>query len=574
MDDRNYYEKYNMWLESPVFDEKTKSELLSIKDNEEEIKERFYKDLEFGTGGLRGVIGAGCNRLNIYTVRKATQGLSDYIKEKAKESASAVIAFDSRRMSPEFALETAKVFAANGIKAYVFRSLRPTPELSFAVRRYGAAAGIVITASHNPPEYNGYKVYWSDGAQVSSPMDKEIITRVNSITDFSLIKVMDEKDALEKGLMEYIEGNIDDEYIENVLAQSRRITDNKALKVVYTPLNGTGNVPVNRALKEAGFSEVYNVEEQRYPDSEFTTIGYPNPEDKAVFKMGIALAKEKDADIVIATDPDADRIGVAVKEKDGSFSFLTGNMTAAVLCEYICAADKEAGTLPENGVVIKTVVSTPMTDAIAKGFGLGVINVLTGFKYIGAKIKEFEKTKANSFVFGFEESYGCLSGTYARDKDAISAALLMCEAAAYNKALGMTLTERLEKLYEEYGFFKEETVSITMKGLSGAEKIKGIMTFLRENSLKAIGGKVVEWECDYKKESFTNLITGESMPREVGSSDIIRYILEDESWVCVRPSGTEPKIKIYIGVKGTSAEDAEEKLESLKKNVMAMISNI
>ncbi|MBQ2753382.1 MAG: phospho-sugar mutase [Firmicutes bacterium] len=574
MDNRSYFEKYNMWLESDAFDEKTKAELLRIKDNEEEIKERFYKDLEFGTGGLRGVIGAGCNRLNIYTVRKATQGLSDYINEKGIDNASAVIAYDSRRMSPEFALETAKVFAANGIKAYVFSSLRPTPELSFAVRRYSATAGIVITASHNPPEYNGYKVYWSDGAQVSSPMDKEIITKVNSITDFSVISVMDEKEAIGKGLIEYIEGNIDDEYIKNVLAQSRRKTDNEALKVVYTPLNGTGNMPVNRALKEAGFSSVYNVEAQQLPDSEFTTIGYPNPEDKAVFKLGIELANEKGADIVIATDPDADRLGVAVKEKDGSFSFLTGNMTAAVLCEYICAAEKEKGTLPENGVVIKTVVSTPMTDAIAKAFGLGVINVLTGFKYIGAKIKEFEKTGKNSFVFGFEESYGCLSGTYARDKDAVSAALLVCEAAAYNKALGMTLTERLEKLYEEYGFFKEETVSVTMKGLSGAEKIKSIMAHLRETGLKVLGEKAVEWECDYKKDSFTNLITGETMPREVGSSDIISYIFEDESWVCVRPSGTEPKIKIYIGVKGASAEDADRKLEALKKNAMDMINNI
>jgi len=574
MDRERYFDKYEMWLESNVFDEETKNELLSIKDNEEEIKERFYKDLEFGTGGLRGIIGAGCNRLNIYTVRKATQGLSDYINEKGISHPSAVIAYDSRRMSPEFATETAKVFAANGIKAYVFSSLRPTPELSFAVRRYGAAAGIVITASHNPPEYNGYKVYWADGAQVSSPMDKEIITKVNSITDFGSISVIDEKEAIEKGLLEYIEGDIDDEYISNVLAQSRRKTNNAQLRVVYTPLNGTGNVPVNRALKEAGFTDVYNVEEQRYPDSEFTTIGYPNPEDKAVFKMGIELAKDKDADIIIATDPDADRIGVAVKEKDGSFSFLTGNMTAAILCEYICEAEKEKNVLPENGVVIKTVVSTPMADAIAKSFGLKVMDVLTGFKYIGAKIKEFEETKDNSFVFGFEESYGCLSGTYARDKDAVSAALLVCEAAAYNKALGMTLTEKLNRLYEKYGFFKEETVSLTMKGLSGAEKIKDIMTYLRENSIKAIGDKAVEWECDFKKDKFKNLITGETMSREVGSSDIIRYVLQDESWVCVRPSGTEPKIKIYIGVKGENALNAENKLETLKKNIMDTINNI
>ncbi len=569
-----YKEKYKMWLESDVFDDKTKAELLSIKDNDEEIKERFYQDLEFGTGGLRGIIGAGCNRINIYTVRKATQGLSDYIKEKGVEIPAAVIAYDSRRMSADFALESAKVFAANGIKAYVFKSLRPTPELSFAIRRYGATTGVVITASHNPPEYNGYKVYWADGAQVSSPMDKEIITMVNSITDFSVIKVMEEKDALEKGLLEYIEGDIDDEYIANVLAQSRRKTDNAKLKVVYTPLNGTGNMPVNRALKEAGFTEVYNVEEQRLPDSEFTTIGYPNPEDKAVFKMGIALAEEKGADIVIATDPDADRIGVAVREKDGSFSFLTGNMTASVLCEYICAAEKEKGTLAENGVVIKTVVSTPMTDTIAEKFGLGVVNVLTGFKYIGGKIKEFERTKEHTYVFGFEESYGCLSGTYARDKDAISAALLVCEAAAYNKALGMTLTERLNKLYEEYGFFKEETVSVTMKGLSGAEKIKGIMEALRKNSLESIGEREVEWECDYKKDKFTNLFTGEEKEREVDSSNLIKYILKDESWVCVRPSGTEPKIKIYIGVKGTSNEDANMKLESLKKDAMDTITNI
>ncbi len=566
-----YLEKYKMWLESDVFDEKTKAELIAIKDNDEEIKERFHKDLEFGTGGLRGVIGAGCNRLNIYTVRKATQGLSDYIKEKGIENPSAVIAYDSRRMSPDFALETAKVFAANGVKAYVFKSLRPTPELSFAIRYLGATTGIVITASHNPPEYNGYKVYWEDGAQVSAPMDKEIITKVNSINDFGVISYMEEKEALEKGLIEYIEGEIDNEYIKNVLAQSRRKTNNADLKVVYTPLNGTGNMPVNRALKEAGFENVFNVKEQQLPDSEFTTIGYPNPEDKAVFKMGIDLANEVGADLVVATDPDADRIGVAVKEKDGTFTFLTGNMTSSILCEYICAAEKEKGTLPENGVVIKTVVSTPMTDAIAKGFDLSVDNVLTGFKYIGGKIKEYEKTGEKTFVFGFEESYGCLSGTYARDKDAISAVLLVCEAAAYNKEKGLTLTERLNELYEEYGFFKEETVSLTMKGLSGAEKIKGIMADLRSNSLQKIGDKAVLWECDYKKEEFVNLKTGEKEKRNVGSSDIIRYILEDESWVCVRPSGTEPKIKIYIGVKGENAKDADEKLETLKKAAMELI---
>lgn len=570
----NYLDKYEMWLNSPVFDADTKAELLAIDGNEEEIKERFYKELEFGTGGLRGVIGAGSNRLNIYTVRKATQGLSDYICLQKIESPSAVIAYDSRRMSPRFALETAKVFAANGIKAFVFESLRPTPELSFAVRKLGATAGIVITASHNPPEYNGYKVYWSDGAQVSAPRDKEIITKVNSITDFGSIKVMDEKDAVAKNLIEYIGAEVDDEYIKNVLAQSQRKTDNAALRVVYTPLNGTGNVPVNRALREAGFTEVYNVEAQRLPDSEFTTIGYPNPEDKAVFKMGIDLAKEKNADIVIATDPDADRIGVAVKEKDGSFSFLTGNMTASILCEYICSARKEKGTLPKNGVVIKTVVSTPMTDAIAKDFGLGTVNVLTGFKYIGGKIKEFEQTKEREFVFGFEESYGCLSGTYARDKDAISAALLVCEAAAYNKALGLTLTERLNKLCHTYGYFKEETVSVTMKGLSGAEKIKGIMASLRADGIKNIGEISVLWECDYKKEKFTNLKTGETEKRDVPSSDIIKYILEDGSWVCVRPSGTEPKIKIYIGVKGETEKDAATKLGNLKKNAMDIIEGI
>ncbi len=569
-----YLEKYNMWLESPVFDDETKAELLSIRDNEDEVKERFYKDLEFGTGGLRGIIGAGCNRLNIYTVRKATQGLSDYISEKGVEYPSAVIAYDSRRMSPQFALETAKVFAANGIKAYVFSSLRPTPELSFALRRYGATAGIVITASHNPPEYNGYKVYWSDGAQVSSPMDKEIISKVNSITDFGTILVMDEKEALAKGLIEYIEGDIDDEYIANVLSQRQRKTNNEALKVVYTPLNGTGNIPVNRALKEAGFTNVYNVVPQQLPDSEFTTIGYPNPEDKAVFKMGIELARKEGADIVIATDPDADRIGVAVKEKDGSFSFLTGNMTASLLCEYICSAKKENGTLPKNGAVIKTVVSTPMTDAVAADFGLGVINVLTGFKYIGAKIKEFESTKEHEFVFGFEESYGCLSGTYARDKDAVSAALLVCEAAAYNKELGLTLTERLDKLYAKYGYFKEETVSVTMKGLSGAEKIKAIMSTLRACSVKAIGTSLVEWECDYKKDEFKNLVTGDTMERATGSTDLIKYILADGSWVCVRPSGTEPKIKIYIGVKGENAEDADMRLELLKAEAMEMINSI
>ena len=568
MNNENFYDKYKYWLESDIFDENTRNELKAVEYNENEIKERFYKDLEFGTGGLRGVIGAGSNRMNKYTVRKATQGLCDYINAKGIKPPSAVIAYDSRRMSPNFAEETARVFAANGVKAYVFASLRPTPELSFAVRYLGASAGIIITASHNPPEYNGYKVYWADGAQVSAPMDKEIIEKVNSITDFGSIAVMGKDEAVKKGLIEYIEGDIDRQYYKNVLAMSKRTVDGSILKVVYTPLNGTGNVPVNSVLNAAGFTHIYNVPEQQMPDSEFTTIGYPNPEDKAVFKLGIALAEKETADIVIATDPDADRIGVAVRERSGGYSFLTGNMTAALLCEYILEAEKEKGTLPKNGVVIKTIVSTEMADAIAKAYGAEVISVLTGFKYIGAKIKEFEKTGEHTFVFGFEESYGCLAGTYARDKDAILASMLVCEAAAYYKQKGLTLTEQLNRLYEKYGCYLEETVSLTMKGLEGAEKIKSIMAALRGDKLKAIGGKAVVWECDYKKDSFINLITGETKQREVPSGDIIKYALEDGSWVCVRPSGTEPKIKIYIGVKAADREKAAERLEIVKKDIL------
>lgn len=573
MNNENFYEKYKYWLESEAFDEETKNELRLIADNENEIKERFYKDLEFGTGGLRGIMGAGSNRMNRYTVGKATQGLCDYMKEKGIKNPSAVIAYDSRRMSSRFAEETASVFAANGVKVYIFASLRPTPELSFAVRYLKASAGIVITASHNPPEYNGYKVYWADGAQVSPPMDREIIEKVNSITDFGSIRYMDKDEAVKNNLIEYIEGEIDNEYYKNVLAMSERKVDGSALKVVYTPLNGTGNVPVNTVLKAAGFSHVYNVPEQQMPDSEFTTIGYPNPEDKAVFKLGIAIAEREGADIVIATDPDADRIGVAVREKNGGFSFLTGNMTAAVLCEYILAAEKEKGSLPENGVVIKTVVSTEMADTIAEAYGVGIINVLTGFKYIGAKIKEFEETGEKAFIFGFEESYGCLAGTYARDKDAVLASMLVCEAAAYYKEQRLTLTEQLNRLYDKYGHYKEETVSVTMKGLEGAEKIKSIMASLREKSLKTIGGSAVVWECDYKKESFKNLIDGSVRPREVPSSDIIKYVLEDGSWVCVRPSGTEPKIKIYIGVKAENSENAAFKLEKVKADIMKITGN-
>ncbi len=575
----DYMEKYRFWLASDAFDEETKKELQAIDGDDKEIKERFYKDLEFGTGGLRGIIGAGTNRMNKYTVGKATQGLANYILKNNPDGAKmgVAIAYDSRNMSPEFAERSALVLNANGIKAYVFDELRPTPELSYAVRALGCTAGIVVTASHNPPEYNGYKVYWADGAQVVYPKDKGIIGEVNAISDFSLIKTMDRKEAEEKGLFNVIGKEIDDGFIKAIKAQAVRPEEIKKAEdmvIVYTPLHGTGNKPVRRVLSEVGFKNVYVVPEQEKPDKNFSTVGYPNPEDPKAFTLAIELAKEKNAEIVVGTDPDADRIGVVIRDEKGNYDILTGNMTGALLTEYVLNGRKEKGLLPENAAVIKTIVTTEMVRAIAESYNAELIEVLTGFKFIGEKIKQFEEDHSHTFVFGFEESYGCLSGTYARDKDAVGAAMLVCEMAAYYKNRGMTLHDALEELYKKYGFYKEGVKSVTLKGIDGAEKIGKIMAYLRENTPEGFGGNKVLTVKDYKSGVFTDVATGNKSESPLPASDVLYYNLEDRAWLCVRPSGTEPKIKFYMGVKAESSDAALAKVEAMEKSVDELLEKI
>lgn len=575
-----YREKYESWLNGSCFDEQTKAELKAIENDDNEIKERFYKDLEFGTGGLRGIIGAGTNRMNIYTVGKATQGLADYILENNPNGAQmgVAIAYDSRNMSPEFARTTGLTLCANGIKAYVFESLRPTPELSFAVRHLGCTAGVVVTASHNPPEYNGYKVYWQDGGQVPYPRDEAIIEKVNAVAGFDAIKTMDYDEAVSKGLYITIGKEVDDEYIKNVKAQSlnpdivAKTAD--SLKIVYTPLHGTGNIPVRRVLSEIGFKNVYVVPEQELPDGNFSTVGYPNPEDPKAFTLAIKLAKEVGADVIIGTDPDCDRVGVVVKDSKGEYVVLTGNMTGALLTNYMLSQRKEKGILPANGAVVKTIVTTEMIRPIAAEYGVKLFDVLTGFKYIGEKIKQFEETGDYTFVFGFEESYGCLSGTYARDKDAVVASMLVAELTAFYKNQGKTLYDGLIELYEKYGYYREGITSITLKGIEGVEKIKYIMDTLRKNPPKDFIGNNVMWLRDYTKDEFTNLITGETEKNTLPSSNVLHYTLENGDWVCVRPSGTEPKIKIYYGIKGTGMSDAASKLEAMGSYMKEMIDKL
>lgn len=575
----DYMDKYRFWLASDAFDEETKKELQAIEGDDKEIKERFYKDLEFGTGGLRGIIGAGTNRMNKYTVGKATQGLANYILKNNPDGAKmgVAIAYDSRNMSPEFAENSALVLNANGIKAYIFDELRPTPELSYAVRSLGCTAGIVVTASHNPPEYNGYKVYWADGAQVVYPKDKGIIGEVNDIKDFSLIKTMDRKEAEEKGLFNVIGKEVDDGFVAAVKAQAVRPEEVKKAEnmvIVYTPLHGTGNKPVRRVLDEVGFKNVFVVPEQEKPDKNFSTVGYPNPEDPKAFTLAIELAKEKNAEIVVGTDPDADRIGVVIRDENGNYDILTGNMTGALLTEYVLSGRKEKGLLPDNAAVIKTIVTTEMVRAIAENYNAELIEVLTGFKFIGEKIKLFEEDHSHTFVFGFEESYGCLSGTYARDKDAVGAAMLVCEMAAYYKNKGMTLHDALEGLYKKYGFYKEGVKSVTLKGIDGAEKIGKIMSYLRENTPADFGGHKVVTIKDYKSGVFTDAATGETTKSPLPASDVLYYNLEDRAWLCVRPSGTEPKIKFYMGVKAESSANATAKVEAMEKAVDELLERI
>lgn len=575
----DYMDKYNFWLTSPQFDEETRKELEAIKGNDLEIKDRFYKDLEFGTGGLRGIIGAGTNRMNKYTVGKATQGLSNYILKNNPEGKAmgVALAYDSRNMSSEFAEMSALVLNANGIKAYIFDELRPTPELSFAVRHLGCTAGIVVTASHNPPEYNGYKVYWADGAQVVAPKDEGIIGEVNSITDFSAIKMMDKAEAVKNGLFNVVGKEIDDAFVENIKKQAVRpeeVIKAKDMKIVYTPLHGAGNKNVRRVLAEVGFENVYVVPEQEKPDGTFPTVGYPNPEDPKAFTLAIKLAQEKQADIIIGTDPDSDRIGVVVKDNNGNYDILTGNMTGALLTEYVLGGRKEKGTLPENAAMVKTIVTTEMVRAIAENYGVKLFDVLTGFKFIGEKIKQFEEDHSYLYVFGFEESYGCLSGTYARDKDAVGASMLVCEMAAYYKNKGMTLYDGLMELYNKYGFYKEGVKSVTLKGVDGAEQIQKIMEYLRNNVPSDFAGNKVIWAKDYKTGVFKNLLTGETEASTLPKSNVLYYNLDDRAWLCVRPSGTEPKIKFYMGVKAVSLEKAVEKTDALVASVDELLKKI
>ena len=575
----DYREVYEQWLANPYFDDATKEELKNIAEEENEIKERLYMDLEFGTAGLRGIIGAGTNRMNIYVVRRATQGLANYIAKVGKQSQGVAIAYESRHMSPEFAQEAALCLAANGIKAYIFESLRPTPELSFAVRHLGCVAGINITASHNPPEYNGYKVYWEDGAQITPPHDTGIMGEVKAISDWNTVKTMDKAQAEKAGLYEVIGQKIDDAYMEElkkqVIHQDAIEAEGKNLKIVYTPLHGTGNIPARRILKELGFENVYVVKEQELPDGAFPTVSYPNPEAAEAFELGLKLAKEVDADLVLATDPDADRLGVRVKDKNGEYHDLTGNMSGCLLANYEIGQRRAVnGSLPEDGALIKTIVTSNLADAIAKGYGVDLIEVLTGFKFIGQQILGFENSGKGTYLFGFEESYGCLIGTYARDKDAIVATMALCEAAAYYKTQGKTLWDAMIEMYDQYGYYKDDIKSITLKGIEGLQKIQEIMDTLRKNPPAEFAGHKVVSARDYKKDTITDLATGEVKPTGLPNSNVLYYDLTDDAWVCVRPSGTEPKVKFYYGVKGTSLEDADEKSAVMGKAVLDMVNTM
>lgn len=574
---KNYLEEYKKWCESPDFDEETKKELSEIKDNEKEIEDRFYKELEFGTAGLRGVIGAGTNRMNKYTVGKATQGLANYIKEQGTQDKGVAISYDSRRMSKEFSLQTALILNANGIKTYLFENLRPVPELSFAVRELKCTAGVMITASHNPPKYNGYKVYWDDGAQIVAPRDKDIIAKVRAVAEYSEIKEISKEEAIEKGLFNIVGTEMDDKYINTLksLVLNPEIVkeQGKNLKVVYTPLHGTGNTVAERLLKEIGIQNLYVVPEQKEPDGNFPTVDYPNPEDKKAFKLALELAKKVDADVVLATDPDADRLGIYAKDtKTGEYMTYTGNMSALLIAEYRISQMKEKGILPEKGMFITTIVSSDLAKAIASNYGLECFEVLTGFKNIGAIMKrEEEKTDGDKYVFGFEESYGCLIGDYARDKDGIAAVMALCEAACYYRANNETLWDQMNNIYKKYGFYKEDQVSIVLEGAEGAEKIKEMMTEMRNKDVENIGNYRVLTFKDVDNDYVKDMITGAESKTGLPKSNVLYYQLENNAWCCVRPSGTEPKIKLYFGVKGKDEEDATNSLETLKDAMVKLV---
>lgn len=576
----SYKDIYQEWVSNPYFDEATRAELKAIENDEKEVEDRFYTELEFGTAGLRGVIGAGTNRMNIYTVRKATQGLANYIKKVGEQARGVAIAYDSRHMSPEFADEAALCLAANGIRAYVFESLRPTPELSFAVRRLNCVAGINITASHNPAEYNGYKVYWEDGAQITPPHDTGIMAEVKAVTEYTSMLTMDKPNAQEKGLYVTIGEDIDRAYMDEikklVIHQDAIDAVKDELKIVYTPLHGTGNLPVRTILKELGFTKVFVVKEQELPDGDFPTVGYPNPEAAAAYELALALAEKEGADLVLATDPDADRLGVYVKDSvTGEYHMLTGNMSGCLIGDYIIGETKASkGSLPDDGAFIRSIVTTNMADAIAKHYGVELVEVLTGFKFIGNKMLEFEKTGKGTYLFGMEESYGCLPGTYARDKDAVAATMFLCEAAAFYKTKGKTLWDAMLDMYARYGFYQDHVESITLKGIEGLEKIKKILGTLREKPLAAIGSYEVLKVRDYQADTVTDLRTNEVKPTGLPRSNVLYYELQDDAWVCIRPSGTEPKVKFYIGVKGDSLENSVEKARVLGSKMLDIVQGL
>ncbi len=568
-----YQEKYEEWCNNPIFDEETKLELEKMKNNVIEKEDSFYKDLEFGTAGLRGVVGVGTNRMNKYTVGKASQGLAKYIVKAGGQERGVAIAYDSRHKSTEFSELSALILNANGIKTYIFESLRPTPELSFAVRKLGCISGIVITASHNPPKYNGYKVYWEDGAQITEPIDKGIIDEVNS-TDFSEIKTISKEEAIQKGLYNVIGSEFDDIYLaelkKNTLNQDAIDKEANDLKIVYTPLHGTGGKLVEKLFNDLGYKNVHIVKEQFNPNGDFPTVSYPNPEDPKAFEYAIRLAKEVDADIVLANDPDADRIGLQVKDsKTGNYVVFNGNMIGLMIAEYLISQKKEKGILPENPALIKTIVSSNMTDRICEYYGVDLFLALTGFKNIAARIREFEENNSHTCIMGFEESYGCLIGTHARDKDGIIAVMMLCEIAAYYKLQGLTLWDAIQKMYERYGCYREGQISVTLEGAEGAAKIQEMMRTMRNNLPEKLGKYKVLKIMDCSTGIEKDILTGKETKIDLPKSNVLRYSLENDCWCAVRPSGTEPKIKFYIGVRGDSLEKAEKDLATLTEAMRA-----
>ena len=570
----NYKQSYKMWLESDAIDAATKEELNSIQ-NEKEIEDRFYKNLEFGTGGLRGKIAAGNNRMNVYTVGKATQGLAKYLVTNF-EAPSIAIAYDSRNMSDVFAETAAKVLAANGVKVYLYESLRPTPMLSFAVRHLNAEAGIVLTASHNPKEYNGYKVYGSDGGQLTDNAADEVLGYINEVDLFTGVKMISTEEAKAKGLLVYIGEEVDNAYyaqVETLVVNKALVKDHASeLNIIYTPIHGSGNIPVRAMLKRLGYTNVHVVKEQELPDGNFPTAPYPNPETSQVFEIAIQMAKEISPDLIFGTDPDCDRIGVVVKEADGTFKVLTGNQVGVLLSEYMLNARKDTGVLSEKDTLIKTIVTTEMAARVAEAYNAQIMNVLTGFKYIGEKIEEFGQTGSNNFVLGFEESYGYLSGGFVRDKDAVIAATLIAEMALYYKTKGKTLAEALHDLFEKYGYYKEELVSITMEGKDGQEQIAAMITALRENAPTDVNGVKIAIIEDYKLSTRINAIEGTKEEINLPKSNVLKFILEDKSWFVIRPSGTEPKVKIYASVVGNDSKDAEEKVNHFVANIKKILN--